>query len=48
MDHFPKGGKDGSDLNLHSLVNIINLGRLWKDSGLDILGVGIYAVRCSA
>ena len=39
---------NGSDWNLHSLVNIVFMGRLWRDSGLDILGLVSYAARYSA
>ena len=34
---------NGSDWNLHSLVNMFFLGKVWKDSCLDILGVVSYA-----
>ena len=39
---------NGSDWNLHSLLNIVFMGRLWRDSGLDILGLVSYAARYSA
>ena len=39
---------NGSDWNLHSLVNMFFLGKVWKDSCLDILGVVSYAARHSA
>ena len=39
---------NGSDWNLHSLVNIVFMGRLWRDNGLDILGLVSYAARYSA
>jgi hypothetical protein len=39
---------NGSDWNIRSLVNSIYLCRLWKDSGLDILGVVSYAAKYSA
>ena len=39
---------NGSDWNLHFIINSIYLCRLWKDSGSDILGVLNYAAKYSA
>jgi len=39
---------NGPDWNLHSIVNEMFFCRLWKDSGLDILGVLSYDARFSA
>ena len=39
---------NGSDWNLLSVVNSLYLCRLWRDSGLDILGIVSYAARYSA
>jgi len=39
---------NGLDWNLHSIVNEMFFCRLWKDSGLDILGVLSYDARFSA
>ena len=39
---------NGSDWNLQSVVNSFYFGRLWKESGLDILGIVSYAARYSA
>ena len=38
---------NGSDWNVRSLVNSLYLCCLWKDSGLDILGVVSYAAKYS-
>ena len=43
---FLKVGND-SDWNLHSLVIMFFLGKVWKDSCLDIMGVVSYAARYS-
>ena len=39
---------NGPDWNLHSIVNELFFCRLWKDSGLDVLGIVSYAARYSA
>ena len=39
---------NGPDWNLHSIVNEFLFARLWKDSGLDVLGIVSYAARYSA
>ena len=39
---------NGSDWNLHSLVDMIFFWKIWKDSCHDILGVVSYAARYSA
>ena len=36
---------NGSDWNIRSVVNSLYLCRLWRDSGLDILGVVSYAAK---
>ena len=39
---------NGSDWNIHSVVNSLYLFHLQRDSGLDILGVVSYAAKYSA
>ena len=39
---------NGSDWNLLNIVNEIYFCRLWRDSGLDILGIVSYAAKYSA
>ena len=39
---------NGSDWNLLSLVNELYFCRMWKQSGLDILGIVSYAAKLSA
>ena len=39
---------NGSDWSVRSVVNSIYFCRLWKDSGLDILGIVSYAAKYSA
>ena len=39
---------NGPDWNLHSVVNEFLFSRLWRESGLDVLGVVSYAARYTA
>ena len=39
---------NGSDWNLHSLVNAVYFCRVFKDSKLDVLGIISYAAKYSA